>query len=78
VVDHEPTYQGRVTDDNQIYRLTAEKRLPGKRDRDALSTITIRRYNCDARTVADPRETRKHTYAPSNKRFERTRTWQAS
>jgi hypothetical protein len=28
-------------------------------DKLALSTITIRRYNRDARTVADPRETRK-------------------
>jgi Holliday junction resolvase RusA-like endonuclease len=49
-----------IPNDNQIYRLTAEKRLPGKRDRNALSTITIRAYNRDARTVADPRETRKH------------------
>ena len=50
-----------IPDDNQIYRLSAEKRLPAKRDRDALSTITIRAYNRDARTVADPRETRKHS-----------------
>ena len=49
-----------IPNDNQIYRLTAEKRLPAKRDSGALSTITIRRYNRDARTIADPRETRKH------------------
>jgi Holliday junction resolvase RusA-like endonuclease len=49
-----------IPNDNQIYRLTAEKRLPSKRYPDALSTITIRRYDRDARTVADPRETRKH------------------
>ena len=49
-----------IPNDNQIYRLVAEKCLPPKRDRDALSTITIRRYNRDARTVSDPRETRKH------------------
>ena len=49
-----------IPNDNQIYRLVAEKRLPSKSDREALSTITIRRYSGDARTVADPRETRKH------------------
>lgn len=48
-----------IPNDNQIYRLTAEKRLPSKRYPDSLSTITIRRYAGDARTVADPRETRK-------------------
>jgi Holliday junction resolvase RusA-like endonuclease len=50
-----------IPNDNQIYRLTAEKRLPAKLDRDALSTISIRRYDRDARTIADPRETRKRT-----------------
>ena len=50
-----------IPNDNQIYRLVAEKRLPAKRDLDALSTITIRRYTGDSRTVADLRETRKHT-----------------
>ncbi len=49
-----------IPNDNQIYRLTAEKRLPAKQNLEALSTITIRAYNGDARTVADPRETRKH------------------
>jgi hypothetical protein len=49
-----------IPNDNQIYRLTAEKRLPSKHDYDALSTITIWRYNRDARTRDDPRETRKH------------------
>jgi Holliday junction resolvase RusA-like endonuclease len=48
-----------IPNDNQIYRLVAEKRLPSKRDRESLSTITIRRYTGDARTVADPRNTRK-------------------
>jgi len=50
-----------IPNDNQIYRLTAEKRLPSKRYPESFSTITIRRYTGDARTVADPRETRKHT-----------------
>ena len=49
-----------IPDDNQIYRFTAEKRLPSKRDLNALSTITIRRYDRDARTARDPRDTRKH------------------
>ena len=47
--------------DNQIYRWSAEKRLPSKHDRNAQSTITIRAYKRDARTAANPRETRKHT-----------------
>ena len=50
-----------IPNDNQIYRFVAEKRLPSKHDLNALSTITIRRYTADARTIADPRETRKHT-----------------
>lgn len=50
-----------IPNDNQIYLLMAEKRLPAKRDREALSTIIIRRYDGDARTRDDPRETRKHT-----------------
>lgn len=50
-----------IPNDNQIYRFIAEKRLPAKRDLKALSTITIRRYDRDARTVADPRETQKRT-----------------
>lgn len=49
-----------IPNDNQIYRLTAEKRLPAKNDLDGLSTITISRYNRHARTRNDPRETRKH------------------
>jgi Holliday junction resolvase RusA-like endonuclease len=49
-----------IPNDNQIYRLVAEKRLPSKHDRSAPSTVTITAYNRDARTVADPRETRKH------------------
>jgi len=50
-----------IPDDNQIYRWSAEKRLPSKHDHKAPSTITIRAYNRHAPTVADPRETRKHT-----------------
>lgn len=49
-----------IPNDNQIYRFVAEKRLPSKSDREALSTITIRRCSGDPRTVADPRETHKH------------------
>lgn len=49
-----------IPNDNQIYRLVAEKRLPSKHDREAPSTITIRRYDSDARTRDEPRETRKH------------------
>ncbi|HXD30766.1 MAG TPA: hypothetical protein VN643_06605 [Pyrinomonadaceae bacterium] len=49
-----------VPNDNQIYRWSAEKRLPSKHDPNAPSTITIRAYSGDTRTIADPRETRKH------------------
>lgn len=49
-----------IPNDNQIYRLVAEKRLAPKVNCDALSTIIIRLYSGDARTVADPRETRKN------------------
>jgi hypothetical protein len=48
-----------IPNDNQIYRLVGEKRLPSKHDREARSTITIRRYTADPSTAADPRETRK-------------------
>ena len=61
-----------IPNDNQIYRLVAEKRLPSKHDLDAPSTITIRRYTGDARTVADPRETRKLATARSNKSLDRS------
>ena len=47
--------------DNQIYRWSAEKRLPSKHDRGAPSTIIIRAYNRHAPTVAGRRGTRKHT-----------------
>lgn len=49
-----------VPNDNQIYRLTVEKRLPPKANLTALSTITIRKYDHDARTAARPRDARKH------------------
>jgi Holliday junction resolvase RusA-like endonuclease len=49
-----------IPDDNQIYRLVAEKRMPPKANRAALSTIVIRRYRSHAGTARAPRETRKH------------------
>jgi Holliday junction resolvase RusA-like endonuclease len=49
-----------IPNDNQIYRLVAEKRLPSKVNRAALSTIVIRRYSSHPGTARAPRETRKH------------------
>ena len=49
-----------IPNDNQIYRLVAEKRLPPKKDLAAFSVITIRRYNNHRGTAHAPRETRKH------------------
>jgi Holliday junction resolvase RusA-like endonuclease len=49
-----------IPNDNQIYRLIAEKRLPPKADREALSTIVIRRYDHHGGTARSPRDTRKH------------------
>lgn len=49
-----------IPNDNQIYRLTAEKRLAPKSNRAALSTIVIRRYDRHAATDREPRDTRKH------------------
>lgn len=49
-----------IPNDNQVYRLTAEKRLPAKHDGEAPSTIVIRRYDQDTRTAKEPRETRKN------------------
>ena len=48
-----------IPNDNQIYRLIAEKRLAPKSNRDALSTIVIRRYDRHAGTARAPRDTRK-------------------
>ena len=48
-----------ITNDNQIYRLTVEKRLPPKANLESLSTIVIRKYDHDARTVASARDRRK-------------------
>lgn len=48
-----------IPNDNQIYRITAEKRLPPKNDRDASSIIVIRRYSNHRGTARAPRETRK-------------------
>jgi len=49
-----------IPNDSQIYRLIAEKRLAPKVNRDALSTIVIRRYDRHGGTVRGPRDTRKH------------------
>jgi Holliday junction resolvase RusA-like endonuclease len=49
-----------IPNDNQIYRLVAEKRMPPKKDRAAFSIIVIRRYNNHRGTARAPRETRKH------------------
>lgn len=49
-----------IPNDNQIYRLIAEKRLAPKMDRAALSTIVIRRYDRHGATARQIRHTRKH------------------
>lgn len=49
-----------ISNDNQIYRLIAEKRLAPKVNREALSTIVIRRYDRHAGTARAPRGFRKH------------------
>jgi Holliday junction resolvase RusA-like endonuclease len=48
-----------IPNDNQIYRLTVEKRLPPKANLAALSKIVIRKYDYNARTSASLRDTRK-------------------
>lgn len=48
-----------IPNDNQIYRVIAEKRLAPKVNRAALSTIVIRRYDHHGSTVREPRDTRK-------------------
>jgi hypothetical protein len=49
-----------IPNDNQIYRLIAEKRLAPKVNRSALSTIVIRRYDRHGGTAREARDTRKH------------------
>jgi len=49
-----------IPDDNQVYRIIAEKRMAPKKDPDALSTIVIRRYDNHRGTARAPREFRKH------------------
>jgi Holliday junction resolvase RusA-like endonuclease len=49
-----------IPNDNQIYRLIVEKRLPPKKDRTALSTIIIRGYHHHKGTARAPREFRKN------------------
>ena len=48
-----------IPNDNQIYRLVVEKRLPPKANLNSLSTITIRRYDRSRRTVKSARDLRK-------------------
>ena len=48
-----------IPNDNQIYRLIAEKKLAPKSNREALSTITIRKYEAHRATAASLRDTRK-------------------
>jgi Holliday junction resolvase RusA-like endonuclease len=50
-----------IPNDNQIYRVIAEKRLAPKSNREALSTIVIRRYSRHTGTIRTPRDTRKHS-----------------
>jgi hypothetical protein len=49
-----------IPNDNQIYRVVAEKRLPPKKEVDALGTIVIRGYDHHPSTARRPREYRKH------------------
>ena len=48
-----------IENDNQVYRLIVEKRLPPKANLATLSTIVIRRYDHDTRTATSARDTRK-------------------
>lgn len=45
-----------IPNDNQIYRLIVEKRLPPKKNLEQLSTIVIRQYESDRRTALEPRD----------------------
>ncbi|HEY3027507.1 MAG TPA: RusA family crossover junction endodeoxyribonuclease [Pyrinomonadaceae bacterium] len=49
-----------IPNDNQVYRLIAEKRLAPKANREALSTILIRSYDHHGGTARSPRDTRKN------------------
>lgn len=49
-----------IPNDNQIYRVIAEKRLAPKANRAAESVILIRRYRHHAATARHPRDRRKH------------------
>jgi Holliday junction resolvase RusA-like endonuclease len=60
-----------IPNDNQIYRLIVEKRLPPKGNVAAFSRIEIRGYDHHARTAGSTRTTRKLP-ARSNKRLQRT------
>ena len=52
-----------IPNDNQIYRIVAEKRLPPKADRAALSMVVIRKYSNHPTTARSAREYRKHVPA---------------
>jgi hypothetical protein len=49
-----------IPNDNQVYRIVAEKRLPPKASRDALSTVVVRKYRNHGATARSHREFRKH------------------
>ncbi len=49
-----------IPNDNQVYRIVAEKRLPPKKDKEATGTILIRKDNHHPATARSPREFRKH------------------
>ena len=52
-----------IPNDNQIYRIVAEKRLAPKANRESLGTLVIRRYSNHGATARSPREFRKHVPA---------------
>lgn len=49
-----------IPNDNQVYRLVVEKRLPPKANPEALSTLVICSYRAHAGTARAPREYIKH------------------
>jgi Holliday junction resolvase RusA-like endonuclease len=48
-----------IPNDNQIYRMTAEKRIAPKANRETESIIEIRRYSAHAGTARYPRSSKK-------------------
>ena len=49
-----------IPNDNQIYRIVAEKRLAPKANRESLGNLVIRRYNYHGATARSPREFKKN------------------